>query len=490
MSVQDDMKNFLRTAGVALGPLPDMEKTWLRSQTALSTNVDMWKRYLIAQGYAGTVGEMKKKWFVDEVGGGGSPPVELVTASFFNTSTENGGTADPDTGSYTLGSKVRVMANGQIKKLRFWKPTANVQTGRSWGIWMSDSPNTLLATGTTTGELAGGNWVEWTLPTPLNVVYGQELIIGCTTNKYSGTAAYFANEIRRSPVVMYAQACRYAVGASLAMPTLVSGSPNYWVDLVLEYNTNETYYTPLNHVSETLIPGGYPTSATTGLSNPGILTPASWVRSASDGQIIENLDIFGSVYITHNNVTIRNCRIVAHTPYHIIQQDGGTNLTVTRCEINGRNIAVNGVLGAGTFSYNKIYGVQNGLNGTGTWTNNYINDMGAINEPEPHYDGTETNGGTVVIQHNTILVGTSQTSAVMLNNFFGAMVNCLIEDNILVGGGYTCYCDNTHGPGVTSNVQFNNNKMLPGAFGYFSLYTSGATHTGNTNLTTGLSVDG
>lgn len=413
---------------------------------------------------------------------GASVAPSLSLAQFFTS--ENGGAADADVASYTLGAAVRVMANGKIKKLRWYKPTANVQTGRSWGIWLAASPFTLLATGTTTGEAASG-WIEWTLPTPLDVAYGQELVVGCTTNKYTYAAGYFAAEIRRNPLVMLAQAGRFNAGAALTLPTTVSGAPNYWLDLVFEYNPATSYYTQLNHVDDAIIPVGYPTAANTGLSNPGILTPASWVRSASDGQTIENLDIFGSVYITHSNVTLRNCRIIGFTPYHVVQQDGGTGLVITRCEINGMNLAVNGVLGSGNFTYNKIVGVQNGLNGTGTFTDNYINDMGAVNEPEPHFDGTETNGGTVTITHNTILNGVAQTSAVMLNNYFGAMVDCLVSDNILVGGGYTCYCDNTHGPGVTVNVQFNNNKMLPGQFGYFSLYTSGATVSGNTNLTTG-----
>jgi hypothetical protein len=56
--------------------------------------------------------------------------------------------------------------------------------------------------------------------------------------------------------------------------------------------------------------GDWPTAENTGPS--GTLTPYSGNFTAdTDGQIVENLDIDGKIFIKANNVTIRNCQFSA-----------------------------------------------------------------------------------------------------------------------------------------------------------------------------------
>lgn len=419
----------------------------------------------------------------------------ILTAMFFDHATENGGTADADNGDYTLGVHFRADQSGKINKAYFWKPAANVQTGRSFGIWDAET-DALLWSGSTTGEAAGPAWIECVVDPPLELDQFQSVIIGATTNKYSASPAYFSTEIRRDPLVapVYDGNGLFNSGEALTRPTSTFNGANYWLDLEYEY-TVAPDYTWQGTPDPIAIPSGYPTADNTGWS--GELTPASFVRSTADDQIIENLDIFGNVFIEHDNVTIRNCRIVSGVPFHVIQLDIGAHptytMTVEDCEIDGRNVTINGILGAGTFRRNNIHGVHNGINsGDATITDNYIHALGGQVADDPHFDCIECNSAPngMTITHNTLFCVHSQTSAIMLNNEFGAIRDVLVDDNIAAGGAYTIYVDDTKGGGTVEGhtIRLTNNKMLTGQFGYFSTYTSDPIVMGNTDAITGLPV--
>ena len=423
-----------------------------------------------------------------------APPPEANVVTFFNHATENGGAAAADSSAYTMGTVFRVEDDGTIGKVYFWKPSTNVETGRSFGIW-DEASKVLLWSGTTTGEAAGPVWIECVVDPPLAVNQFDTVVIGCTTNKYSAAAGYFPSEIRRPGISapVYDGNSRFNVGAGLVFPEQVFGTPNYWVDFQLTYFETPPP-TPQGVPNPIAIPAGYPSALNTGPT--GVLTPASYVRSSANNQIIENLDIFGGVYVTHDNVTIRNCRIISNTPYHVIHLDLNSNpdltMTVEDCEIDGMNISVNGILGAGLFQRNNIHGIQNGINsGDATIIDNYIHALGATGG-EPHYDGVECNGAPngMTISHNTIFVVQPQTAAIMLNNQFGGINNVTVNDNLIAGGGYTVYVDNTKSasPVDGATILITNNKMLPGLFGYFATYTSNPVISGNTNASTGSPV--
>jgi hypothetical protein len=64
-----------------------------------------------------------------------------------------------------------------------------------------------------------------------------------------------------------------------------------------------------------------------------------------------------------------------------------------------------------------------------------------------------------VIQHNTILNSYQQTDAIGLFEDFGAQSNCLIEGNLLAGGGYTVYGGANPGGAVTRNIRIIDNRF-------------------------------
>src|SRR4029079_11360024 len=131
----------------------------------------------------------------------------------------------------------------------------------------------------------------------------------------------------------------------------------------------------------------------------------------------------------------------------------------------GNGDGTSGILGSGTFLNNEIYNVENGiaLNGNNTVIKgNYIHDMNAAGSP--HYDGIQIDGGNsnVVIEHNTIINNWGQTSAVMIDNYFGPISNIKVNDNYLAGGGYTIYSDGQFDGGTISGVQILNNVFDKG----------------------------
>lgn len=88
-----------------------------------------------------------------------------------------------------------------------------------------------------------------------------------------------------------------------------------------------------------------PNASNTGPKDLGALTASGSVNSTSDGQTISELDIDGTLYIEHDNVTVEDCRITAHhttTQRAVGFQAGVTGTKIINCEITGRTTANGG----------------------------------------------------------------------------------------------------------------------------------------------------
>lgn len=239
----------------------------------------------------------------------------------------------------------------------------------------------------------------------------------------------------------------------------------------------------------------FPNASNTGVPVGTALTNSGSLSIGTPGTIIENLNITGTIIIDAANVTIRYCKINGTTSESVIHcNPAGTNLTMHDCELDG-NTAWNGInTRGGTFTRINAYACENVFNFIGnniTLIDCYLHDVQG--QAGAHHDTIECNGGTSghLIDHCNIINEKDETAAVMLNNWAGGLSNVTVQNCRLVGGGYTCYCDNTFGGGPVqgSTIRFLNNRMLPGFWGYFSLYSSGAVTSGNVNDITGASVD-
>jgi hypothetical protein len=241
-----------------------------------------------------------------------------------------------------------------------------------------------------------------------------------------------------------------------------------------------------------------PTSEWRNSTNTGVpagltLTPSGSLEITQTGAVISGLDIKGEVVINASNVTLQNCKIT-NSGYWVVKiADGVTGAVVQNCEINGvgtGNDGSHGILGSGTFIGNNIYNVENGitLQGSAVIRDNYIHGLKASGAP--HYDGIQIDGGisNVTISHNTVINDWGQTSAIMIDNYFGPISNISVDNNLLAGGGYTVYSSNQFTGGSVSGVSFTNNHMGRGHWGITNFIGTSPTYTGNINDGTALAA--
>ena len=232
--------------------------------------------------------------------------------------------------------------------------------------------------------------------------------------------------------------------------------------------------------------GGWPDATNTGLP-PGVtLTPSGDLVITKAGTVISGLNIQGTVTIEAANVTLENCTVTSAAFMVVNIAAGVTGAVVQNCEINGvgsGNAGSCGINGQGTFIGNNIYNVENGINVTGSSVieNNYIHGLQASGSP--HYDGIQIDGGVsnITISHNTVVNDNGSVSAIMIDNYWGAVSNISVDNNLLVGGGFTVYDDGHFNSNPITGVSFTNNHMGSGGYGITDFNGTKPTYTGNVN---------
>jgi Ca2+-binding RTX toxin-like protein len=227
---------------------------------------------------------------------------------------------------------------------------------------------------------------------------------------------------------------------------------------------------------------GFPDAQSTGVRDGVTLKQVGDMVVTTAGAVISGLEIHGTLRIEADNVTVRDCKIVNEGGWHgILIPDGNTGAVVEFCDIIG---PVNGISGTGTFRFNDFSSNDNGINvyGPSLIVDNYIHDMNG--GADAHYDGIEINGGGgTTIRHNTIINDHSQTSAVMIDNYFGAVPGIIIDNNYLAGGGYTIYSDGRFSStDPITGVQISNNYLGQGYWGYYAFWDNSPLVSGNHEL--------
>lgn len=242
--------------------------------------------------------------------------------------------------------------------------------------------------------------------------------------------------------------------------------------------------------------GTWPNAATTGVRSGVVLAPPRGdMTTTQNGQVISGLQINGRLTIAHNDVTVRDCKIDATGDFYGIYSgydNSITGLTVEYCDITGPQY---GIGGAGTFRFNNISKVENSIIfwGPSLFEENYVHGL-FYNTADPHYDGVQMDGGSgvknIIIRHNNIVNPHGQTSAIMIDNYFGPIDNVLVENNRLIGGAYTIFTDGRFNSNILSNIRFVNNRLGKGQWGYIAQWgdVRNGVWTGNVDDVTGVPV--
>lgn len=227
---------------------------------------------------------------------------------------------------------------------------------------------------------------------------------------------------------------------------------------------------------------GYPDATNTGVPNGTVLTrcpedvtsgpgwdydPRGWAYTTTDGAVIENLLFSTGLEVMNNNVTVRNCRFDMGGEAWCVGFRHVANPLVHNCTMGIPGglprlmVAVKDIYGDSTGMQvlrNNILNCSTGVQiASGLIQDNYIHDLAY--QTGDHLNGTTSGGGSgLVIRHNTVLNSFGQTDCISLFQDFGTQSDCLIEDNLVAGGGWTIY-GGGGGFGPTSNIRILNNRF-------------------------------
>ena len=228
-------------------------------------------------------------------------------------------------------------------------------------------------------------------------------------------------------------------------------------------------FTAVTTVASSGTTSGFPGASTTGVPAGTALTASSGDFTTSyDGQVIDALNVRGTIFINNSNVIIKN----SQAQYIIVNAD---HATVQNCDITGNDNFTkrDGIfIGADntTVLYCDISGAENGiwLEGSNfSIKDNYIHNLPYDSQRDPHIDGLQVPEGAGVsngeITHNNFDLGSDHvTSSLMLSDFHDS----LISNNRFNGGGYTVYFeDGSEGNKVTNNTFVNSGgwgEIYPG----------------------------
>jgi Ca2+-binding RTX toxin-like protein len=208
----------------------------------------------------------------------------------------------------------------------------------------------------------------------------------------------------------------------------------------------------------------WPNEATTGVTPGTSLSNVGGFSSSGAGQVIEGLNIQGTLYIDDPGVIVRNCQ----AEYIFITADG---VTIEDSTIVGENAGDSGitVLFADNTTIQRcdISGTENGIwleaNGC-LIQDNYIHGLRNDGAADPHYDGLQIPGGSGVsnnlINHNNFDLDNRIANACIT---MADGTNIDITNNRLNGGSYVIYFE-----GNSTACDVINNVFTAHTFGYWS----------------------
>ncbi|OYX43299.1 hypothetical protein B7Y94_01990 [Candidatus Saccharibacteria bacterium 32-49-12] len=227
--------------------------------------------------------------------------------------------------------------------------------------------------------------------------------------------------------------------------------------------------------------GGYPlpnlagraSDCNTGPRYPCTSTFVGNFATSSDGQVIEGLCVNGELRVNHDNVTIRDSKILSGGLYGLdIGRDSPTcptNTLIEYVEID-KSPAADSIPwgsyqrcpGGQVYDHVKIHNVGRGMMiyGNVTVKNSYI--YSHLTAEGAHRSGISTHGGdNFNITNNTIIcVNTGCSSAVNMYSDYAPVTDYLLQGNLVAGGSICVRGGQTHTyPNDTHDIRILNNRF-------------------------------
>ena len=209
---------------------------------------------------------------------------------------------------------------------------------------------------------------------------------------------------------------------------------------------------------------GYPDATNTGVPAGTALTTRNGDLTITSPGVYENLNVTGCVIINVDNVTIRKSRIgsAGNCPFYVVRSFGRSGVLIEDVEIvlsgwETKGIAFDGYTARRVWFHGGSDCAHMGRNVS--VVDSFCDIPRGGPQDGPHYDGFQSDGGSsIVINHNTIKVPYSQTSAILMSTNTSRISNVSITNNLVAGGGYTIYCGTSTGP-VQGTFVFTGNRF-------------------------------
>lgn len=213
------------------------------------------------------------------------------------------------------------------------------------------------------------------------------------------------------------------------------------------------------------IGSGAESASAAGLSDPSKLTVHEGnLTVRTDGQVVENLEIRGTLRIEANNVVVRNVWVYVSSFWTIYVGSGSA--TFDDVEIgHPDHIGQRGIGGGNIVARNlDIHDVEDGIKiGTNVvYDRVRVHDLNSTSG-SPHIDAVQADGGqSNAVIKNSVLDSRGPrglgNAAVIIKSDLGSLNNITFENNYLNGGNYVIFVRDG-GNGMPSNVAFRNNRI-------------------------------
>ena len=263
---------------------------------------------------------------------------------------------------------------------------------------------------------------------------------------------------------------------------------------------------------------GYTNSCNTGVRHACTSTFNGTFTTSSDGQIVQDLCINGTLRINHNNVTVRDVRVAPTSPTLYLLDIGRnavvcpTGLRVEYSEMDNSSIGdlAWGIYqrcppasGVHTFDHVKIENIGRGMMmyGNVVITNMYV--YAWYTNPAAHRTALSTHGGDNFNVSNSTFICTNTECSSSLNMYsdFAPVTNYLLQNNVFAGGSICVRGGATDNyPNDTHDIRILNNRFSTvyapycgtyQAFSQFDATAPGNVFSGNVWHETGLPlIDG
>jgi putative cell wall-binding protein len=180
------------------------------------------------------------------------------------------------------------------------------------------------------------------------------------------------------------------------------------------------------------------------------LQPTGTITTTHHGQIIEKVDVTGSIRIQHDDVTIRAARVSQQAYYGI--SGSGARATIEYVELDGSDNAdwIGILYGPDwTVRHSEVRGHSTGvrLRQGGRLESSYIHSQ--VLKPGSHNAAAAFHGGSGVRVINNHLVGSTSSSLSLYPD--NPVVDAVVQGNLFNGGSYCLYAGYGSKPGSTQS---------------------------------------